>query len=206
MTIGVLALQGDYASHAQILQSLGVDEVLAVRDAETLNRCDGLIIPGGESTTMSRLCDRYELWEPLREKICDGLPTFGTCAGLIMLSKEISGASKNFLQKTLRVLDVDVARNAYGPQIESFETTLEVPATNNKEAGPLQVAFIRAPQITRVGDGVEVLATHNGQPVAVRQDNIIALAFHPEVVGETRLHQLWLDGIPRDEPAVARAS
>ncbi len=192
MKIGVLALQGDYEAHAQILQSCGVEEVIAVRDAKALEQCDGLVIPGGESTTMSRLCDRYNLWEPLRSKINGGLPVLGTCAGLIMLSKNITGGSKNFEQKTLQALDIDVARNAYGPQIESFETWLEVAATGDD---PLRVAFIRAPQILRVGEGVEVLATRNEQAVAVRQGNIMALTFHPEVVGEARLHQLWLDGI-----------
>lgn len=161
-----------------------------MRDAATLEECDGLIIPGGESTTMSRLCDRYELWQPLREKIGGGLPVFGTCAGLIMLSKNISGGSQNFAQKTLGALDIDVARNAYGPQIESFETELSVPVLGEK---PLRVAFIRAPQITRVGEGVEVLARHNEQPVAVRQGKIVALTFHPEVVGEARLHRFWLN-------------
>lgn len=192
MKIGVLALQGDYEAHAQILQSCGVEEVIPVRDANALAQCDGLVIPGGESTTMSRLCDRYNLWEPLRNKINSGLPVLGTCAGLIMLSKSITGGSKNFEQKTLQALDIDVARNAYGPQIESFETWLEVPAVGEE---PLRVAFIRAPQILRAGEGVEVLATRNEQAVAVRQGNIIALTFHPEVVGEARLHQLWLDGI-----------
>jgi 5'-phosphate synthase pdxT subunit len=191
MKIGVLALQGDYEAHAQILQSCGVEEVIAVRDAKALEQCDGLVIPGGESTTMSRLCDRYDLWEPLRNKINGGLPVLGTCAGLIMLSKNITGGSKNFEQKTLQALDIDVARNAYGPQIESFETWLEVPATGDD---PLRVAFIRAPQILRTGEDVEVIATRNEQAVAVRQGNIMALTFHPEVVGEARLHQLWLDG------------
>jgi 5'-phosphate synthase pdxT subunit len=191
MKIGVLALQGDYEAHAQILQSCGVEEVIAVRDAKALEQCDGLVIPGGESTTMSRLCDRYNLWEPLRNKINGGLPVLGTCAGLIMLSKSITGGSKNFEQKTLQALDIDVARNAYGPQIESFETWLEVPATGDD---PLRVAFIRAPQILRTGEDVEVIATRNEQAVAVRQGNIMALTFHPEVVGEARLHQLWLDG------------
>jgi 5'-phosphate synthase pdxT subunit len=190
MTIGVLALQGDYAAHAQVLQACGASGVLPVRDAEALEKCDGLIIPGGESTTMSRLCDRYGLWQPLRERIGAGLPVFGTCAGLIMLSKNISGGSRNFAQKTLGALDIDVARNAYGPQIESFETELKVPVLGEE---PLRVAFIRAPQITRVGEGVEVLARHGEQPVAVRENKIVALAFHPEVVGEARLHQYWLD-------------
>jgi 5'-phosphate synthase pdxT subunit len=198
MIIGVLALQGDTAAHTQILQACGVAGVLPVRGAAALDECDGLIIPGGESTTMSRLCDRYELWQPLREKIGGGLPVFGTCAGLIMLSKNISGGSRNFAQKTLGALDVDVARNAYGPQIESFETKLEVPVLG---AEPLRVAFIRAPQITRVGESVEVLARHNEQPVAVRQGKIVALTFHPEVVGEARLHQFWLDLISQKSDA-----
>ncbi len=197
MTIGVLALQGDFASHTQILQRCDVHQVLAVRDAAALQRCDGLIIPGGESTVMSRLCDRYELWQPLQNSINSGLPVLGTCAGMIMLSKNISGASQNFTQKTLGVLDIDVARNAYGRQIESFETDLEIPALSEIGANekPLHVAFIRAPQITRVGEEVEVLAFHNGFPVAVRAGKIMALSFHPEVSGEARLHQLWLSKI-----------
>ena len=198
MIIGVLALQGDFASHTQILQRCGVAQVIAVRDIEALQKCDGLIIPGGESTVMSRLCDRYELWKPLQDSINSGMPVLGTCAGMIMLSKNISGASQNFAQKTLGVLDIDVARNAYGRQIESFETDLEIPALKEiKGSGkPLHAAFIRAPQITRVGENVEVLATHNNYPVAVRQDKIMALSFHPEVSGEARLHQLWLSKFP----------
>jgi 5'-phosphate synthase pdxT subunit len=195
MIIGVLALQGDYAAHAQVLQACGGVEVLPVRDAGALEECDGLVIPGGESTTMSRLCDRYGLWQPLREKITSGLPVFGTCAGLIMLSKNITGGSRNFAQKTLGALDIDIARNAYGPQIESFETELNVPVLGEE---PLRVAFIRAPQITRVGAGVEVLARHGEQPVAVRENKIVALAFHPEVVGEARLHRFWLDLISQE--------
>lgn len=183
-------MQGDTAAHTQILRACGVSGVLPVRDTAALEECDGLIIPGGESTTMSRLCDRYQLWQPLREKMSDGLPVFGTCAGLIMLSKTISGGSQNFAQKTLGALDIDVARNAYGPQIASFETELEVPVLGEE---PVRVAFIRAPQITRVGEEVEVLARHHGQPVAVRQGEIVALAFHPEVVGETRWHKFWLE-------------
>lgn len=200
MTIGVLALQGDFASHNQILQSCAVAQIVAVREASALPQCDGLIIPGGESTTMSRLCDRYELWQPLQNSIAAGLPVLGTCAGMILLSKNISGASQNFVQKTLGALDIDVARNAYGRQIESFETELEISAlseigANAESDKPLRVAFIRAPQITRVGAGIEVLATHNNCPVAVRQGKIMALSFHPEVCGEARLHQLWLSKI-----------
>jgi len=194
MIIGVLALQGDFASHIQILQRCGVEKIITVRDAAALQQCDGLIIPGGESTVMSRLCDRYQLWQPLQDSIKGGLPVLGTCAGMIMLSKNISGATRNFQQKTLGALDIDVARNAYGSQIESFETDLEVAALSEIEKGetPLHVAFIRAPQITRVGKEIEVLARHQDFPVAVRHGKIMALSFHPEVSGEARLHQLWL--------------
>jgi len=197
MTIGVLALQGDFASHTQILQRCNVARIIAVRDAAALQECDGLIIPGGESTVMSRLCDRYELWQPLQNAINSGLPVLGTCAGMIMLSKNISGATQNFVQKTMGVLDIDVARNAYGRQIESFETDLKIPALNEiaNDEKPVHVAFIRAPQITRVGENVEVLALHDNLPVAVRAGKIMALAFHPEVSGEARLHQLWLSKI-----------
>ena len=200
MIIGVLALQGDYDAHRKLLENaLNVARVLEVRDEKTLNQCDGLVIPGGESTTMSRLCDRYELWQPLQEKLRNGMGALGTCAGLIMLSHRIDGATKNFAQKTLDVLDVDVARNAYGAQLDSFECDLELEpdieysTTDNQS---LRAVFIRAPRITRVGEGVEVLARHDGEPVAVRCGKIVACAFHPEIAGESAgesaLHELWL--------------
>lgn len=195
MIIGVLALQGDFASHTQMLHLCDPAlEVHAVRDAAALSQIAGLIIPGGESTTMSRLCDRYDLWEPLRTRIANGLPVLGTCAGLIMLAHNITGASHNFAQKTLGTLDVDVARNAYGAQIESFETSVEVPALQEAELGTeaLQAMFIRAPQITRTGNDVEVLASHRDMPVLVRQQKMIAATFHPEIAGDHRLHALWL--------------
>jgi 5'-phosphate synthase pdxT subunit len=195
MIIGVLALQGDFASHTQMLHLCDPAlEVRAVRDAAALSQIAGLIIPGGESTTMSRLCDRYDLWEPLRTRITNGLPVLGTCAGLIMLARNITGASHNFAQKTLGTLDVDVARNAYGAQIESFETSVEVPALQAAMLGTeaLQAMFIRAPQITRTGNDVEVLASHRDMPVLVRQQKMIAATFHPEIAGDPRLHALWL--------------
>jgi 5'-phosphate synthase pdxT subunit len=195
MTIGVLALQGDFASHAHMLRACDNSiETLAVRDARALQQIAGLIIPGGESTTMSRLCDRYDLWEPLQDFIAERMPVLGTCAGLIMLSKNITGASHNFEQKTLGALDVDVARNAYGAQIESFEAAVEVPSLQKENLGaePLRAMFIRAPQIARVGPTVEVLASHGGLPVLVRRDKIFAATFHPEIAGDPRLHALWL--------------
>lgn len=204
MTIGVLALQGDYEAHRKLIERApDVARVLEVRDVASLHECDGLIIPGGESTTMSRLCDRYDLWQPLQDKLESGMGALGTCAGLIMLSQNIEGATKNFAQKTLRVLDVDVARNAYGAQLDSFECDLSlephIEYSNSKvkdaatlETQSLRAIFIRAPRITRVGEGVEVLVRHDGEPVAVRQGEIMACAFHPEIVGEDGLHLLWL--------------
>src|SRR4028119_352365 len=130
MTIGVLALQGDFEAHLKLLKDApAVSRVIEVRDAKTLEQCDGLVIPGGESTVMSRLCDRYGLWEPLSTRLEEGMGVLGTCAGLIMLSQNIEGATRNFMQKTLGTLDVDVARNAYGAQLDSFECDLSLEPT-----------------------------------------------------------------------------
>jgi 5'-phosphate synthase pdxT subunit len=212
MTIGVLALQGDFDAHRKILEGCaGVSRVVPVRSAEELNGCDGLIIPGGESTVMSRLCDRYGLWEPLSTRIEQGMGAFGTCAGLILLSKNIEGGTRNFQQKTLGVLDVDTARNAYGAQLDSFETDVALQphaasaneatseyseadelGTENEPEATLHAVFIRAPRITRCGNEVRVLATHEGEPVVVQQGRIMAAAFHPEIAGDARLHELWL--------------
>ena len=145
---------------------------------------------------MSRLSERYGLLEPLRERITQGLPAFGTCAGLIFLARNIEGASQNFSQTTLGVLDCTVARNAYGAQRESFQTSVEVPELNDS----IRATFIRAPKIVEIGEGVETLASWNDEPVVVRQNKVVACAFHPEIEGETRLHRLWLDGIEGDTP------
>jgi 5'-phosphate synthase pdxT subunit len=230
MTIGVLALQGDFDAHRKILESCAaVSRVVPVRSAEELNDCDGLIIPGGESTVMSRLCDRYGLWEPLSTRIEQGMGAFGTCAGLILLSKNIEGGTRNFQQKTLGVLDVDTARNAYGAQLDSFETdvalqprvALNGEATSeyseaNRSGETLHAVFIRAPRITRCGEEVQVLATHEGEPVVVQQGRIMASAFHPEIAGDSRLHELWLrslaaatssyDGLTSQEQTIKAAA
>lgn len=200
LQIGILALQGDYDAHRRLLDGLGAQTTL-VRRRSDLEGLDGLLIPGGESTVMSRLCERYDLAEPLQDKIGSGLPVFGTCAGLIFLARDIEGASKNFLQTTLGVLDVKVARNAYGAQIDSFETDLPVPELEEN----VRAVFIRAPQIKEVGANVEVLATHEGMPVLVRQGEIVALSFHPEIAGEARIHQLWLDGLRRAKSKAVEA-
>ena len=190
MKIGVLALQGDYEAHEKILEQCGIENV-RVRAVKNLENLDGLILPGGESTTMSRLCERYDLWQPLHEAVARGLPLFGTCAGMILMAKNLSGQTRNFTQQTLGVLDVDVARNAYGSQLDSFETTLEW----KEQEPPLKAVFIRAPRLTRLGNAVQVLAWHDGEAVAVREGMCWACAFHPEIAGETRLHQSWLHAI-----------
>jgi len=191
MKIGVLALQGDFEAHRKALEACGA-QVVAVRDAAALEACEALVIPGGESTVMSRLCDRYALWGPLLRKLESGMGVFGTCAGMIMLSRHISGATRNFSQQTLGVMDIDVARNAYGAQVDSFEADVTVPLLGDT---PLRAVFIRAPQITRHGEAVEVLAEHAGRPVIVRQGPLLATAFHPEIAGDIRLHRLWLEGV-----------
>ena len=188
ITVGLLALQGDFAAHLKIFEGLGAQTRL-VRTPRDLEDIDGIAIPGGESTVMSRLSERYGLFDPLRTRILEGLPAFGTCAGLIFLAKHIEGASQTFQQTTLGVLDCSVARNAYGAQRESFQTQVELAAVD----AFVPATFIRAPRITAIAENIEVLASWEGSPVVVRQEKIVACAFHPEIEGETRLHQLWLD-------------
>jgi len=187
---GVLALQGDFAAHARVLESLGQD-VRLVRVPSDLELLDGIVVPGGESTVMSRLCERYGLLEPLRQSVQNGLPAFGTCAGLIFLAKRLEGEAQTFEQSTLDALDCTVARNVYGAQRESFQTRIEVPLLD----GSVEATFIRAPRVVQSGEGVEVLARFENSPVVVRQGSILGCAFHPEIAGETRMHQLWIAGI-----------
>jgi 5'-phosphate synthase pdxT subunit len=159
-----------------------------VRKAEDLDGIDGLIIPGGESTTIGKLLVRFEMLEPLRKRIEDGLPTFGTCAGMILLSSELD---QDFEQPLLGVLPVLTRRNAFGRQVDSFDTALEV---TGLDGGPVDVSFIRAPWVVRVlDDAVEVLAEVDGHPVVVRRDHVLATAFHPEVTGDDRLHAAFVD-------------
>ena len=207
LRVGVLALQGDFEAHKAMLAGCGA-QVLEVRDAQALSEVDGLLIPGGESTTMSRLCERYELWQPLQDAVGRGLPLFGTCAGMILMAKNISGATRNFEQKSLSALDIDVARNAYGRQLDSFEAELEMPALQEFDLGsePLRALFIRAPRLERVGPNVQVLARHEGEPVAVRLGARFASAFHPELAGDDRLHRIWLASIATLKAHKARAA
>jgi 5'-phosphate synthase pdxT subunit len=183
MRIGVLALQGDFAEHVRMLELIGVEPV-EVRLPAHLAGLSGLCLPGGESTTMRRLIDRWELREPLLEFAATGAPLFGTCAGMIVLAREIAGGEA----PVLPLLDVTVQRNAFGRQLDSFETDLRVPILGDQ---PVHAVFIRAPVVERVGPGVDVLARlDNGRVVAVRERNIVATAFHPELAGEPRFHRL----------------
>jgi pyridoxal 5'-phosphate synthase pdxT subunit len=169
----VLALQGDFAAHARALGELGA-EAREVRTSADLEGLDGLVIPGGESTTMSLGIERERLAEPLRDLVRSGKPVLGTCAGLIVLDRDHLG-----------LLDVSARRNAFGRQVNSFEVDLDV------DGGPLRAVFIRAPWVDDHGAGVEVLAEVDGHPVAVRQDNVLAVAFHPELTDDRRVHR-WL--------------
>lgn len=174
--IGVLALQGGFDAHVKILRALG-EETREVRTVADLDGLDGLVIPGGESTTMTLGIAREGLAEPLRDAIGGGLPVLGTCAGLIMLDRD-----------HLDVMDIVAKRNAFGRQLHSFETDLEFPGLD----APVHAVFIRAPWIEERGADVEVLASVDGHPVAARQDDMMVLAFHPEISGETRLHEQFL--------------
>ena len=183
MRIGVLALQGAFAEHVAVLRSIGV-EAVEVRLPEHLDDVDGLVLPGGESTTMRRLIDRWGLRQPILDLAARGAPLFGTCAGMIVLSRDIAGGE----EPVLPLLDVTVERNAFGRQLDSFETELVVPLLGDT---PVHAVFIRAPVIERVGDDVDVLARlDDGRVVAVRERNVIATSFHPELAGETRFHRL----------------
>lgn len=185
--VGVLALQGDFREHLAVLAALGA-EAVPVRRARELDQVAGLVIPGGESTVMDKLSRAFGLRDPLRERIAAGMPVYGTCAGLIMLSDRVLDALPD--QQTLGGLDVTVRRNAFGNQLDSFETDLEVPVL---EGPPVHAAFIRAPVVEEVGPDAEALATlDDGRVVAVQQGTLLGTSFHPEITGETRFHEHFL--------------
>jgi 5'-phosphate synthase pdxT subunit len=184
--VGVLAYQGDVREHLAALEAAGAVPV-EVRTLEELDTVDGLVVPGGESTVIGKLASRYGLLEPLRERARAGLPVLGTCAGMIFLAREVEGPP----QDLLGVLDVRVRRNAFGRQVASFEAEVDVKGI---DGGPVAGAFIRAPWVADAGPEVEVLAEVEGKVVAVRQGNLLATAFHPELSGEVRLHR-WLVGL-----------
>jgi 5'-phosphate synthase pdxT subunit len=195
-TVGVLALQGDVREHLQVLDRLGV-RAIKVRVPDELAVCDGLVIPGGESTTMAKLARTFELFEPVQERIRAGMPTFGTCAGMIMLAARVEDGTAD--QETLGGLDITVRRNAFGRQVQSFEGEIDFAGLDD----PVHAVFIRAPWVEQVGPDVEVLARVDpgpgvadgaaGRIVAVRQGHLMATSFHPEVDSDGRVHQVFLD-------------
>lgn len=189
MTVGVLALQGDFREHCEVLRRIGATPV-EVRLPKQLAAVDHLIIPGGESTTIGRLLNLYGMLEPLRARAGRDLAVWGTCAGAILLAREVLGAKRGG-QPTLAVMDITVRRNAYGSQLDSFEAPLDAPALGE---GPLPGIFIRAPQIESLGRGVESVATlPTGAVVAARQGRLLATTFHPELSGDDRLHRYFLE-------------
>ena len=196
MEIGVLAVQGDFAEHIVILRKVGVD-AREVRLPEQLEALDGLIIPGGESTTLSRLMSIYHLREPIAQMAAEGRPVWGTCAGMIMLANEITEQDP----VPLSLMDIGVQRNAFGRQVDSFEQPLRIAPLDPE---PYNCIFIRAPVVIRVGNPVEVLASlDDGRPVAVRQGNLLATAFHPELTNDTRVHQYFVDLARGKSPAAS---
>ncbi len=191
-TIGVLALQGDVAEHLRVLDALDAHTV-KVLSPDQLDTLDGLVVPGGESTTMSKLAVRYGLLEPLRKRIAAGMPAYGTCAGMIMLADRLLGGTAD--QQTVGGIDMSVRRNAFGRQTESFEAAVRI---DGLEGDPFDAVFIRAPWVESVGPGVTVLGEvpgpdEAGRIVAVRQGGLMATSFHPELTGDTRIHRLFVD-------------
>jgi 5'-phosphate synthase pdxT subunit len=187
--VGVFALQGDVREHLQLLTSLGVESI-EVRNAEQLESVDGLIIPGGESTTISKLIDIFGLRDDLHAYISKGSPVYGTCAGMIMLATEVLDAAAG--QQSLKAMDISVRRNAFGSQLDSFEASIEF------DGAPVNVAFIRAPIVERVGENVQILSQlSDGAVVAVREGNLLATSFHPELTGDSSVHKYFLGMISK---------
>jgi 5'-phosphate synthase pdxT subunit len=184
-TIGVLALQGDVPEHIRSLERAGAN-VCAVKTRPTLAQVDGLVIPGGESTTVGMLLERFELMDPLRERVRLGLPVFGTCTGVILMAREIEGSR----QPRIGCLDIAVLRNAYGRQVDSFEQEITIPSVGEN---PVRGVFIRAPRITRVGPEVEVLAETGAGPVLIRNGHLLGATFHPELTDDLRVHALFVE-------------
>ncbi|CCU84849.1 glutamine amidotransferase [Mesotoga sp. HF07.pep.5.2.highcov] len=185
MKIGVLGIQGAIQEHLSILRKAGV-EPSWVKDRNELDSVEALVMPGGESTTMIKLLKRFEMWEALRNRIEDGMPVLATCAGMILLSKKIENVVN---QDSLGVLDISVKRNGYGRQINSFEVDLQIDEIGPE---PFRAVFIRAPKIESIGDEVRVLTSYDGSPVLVRQNNMLAASFHPELTGDLRIHRYFL--------------
>jgi 5'-phosphate synthase pdxT subunit len=190
LLVGVLALQGAFAAHVAVVETVGADSRLVRRPAD-LTDLDALVLPGGESTTMSMLLESSGLFEPVQGAIAEGLAVFGTCAGMILLADHVLDGRSD--QRSLSAIDITVRRNGYGRQIDSFETDLEVDGL----ASPFHAVFIRAPLVDSVGPSVEVLASVDGRAVLCRSGNVTVAAFHPELSNDARLHRQFLQGVQR---------
>ena len=186
MKVGVLALQGAFARHSQVLAGFGA-ATTEVRTTDDLSEVDALVLPGGESTTMSMLLDSSGLHDAVAERITNGMPVLGTCAGMILLARHVADGRPD--QRSFAAIDIDVQRNGYGRQVDSFEADLDVIGLDE----PFHGVFIRAPVVDWVGDGVEVLATVDGRPVLCRQRAVVVASFHPEMSGDGRIHGRFLD-------------
>lgn len=185
--VGILALQGAVESHARLLRQVGASPV-EVRTPADLAEADALVIPGGESTTISHLLGRNELFEPIADRLAAGMPAMGTCAGMILLAAQVLDGRPD--QQCFGAIDIDVRRNAYGRQVDSFEADLDLAL--DPQVHHVHAVFIRAPVVERVGPGVDVLATVDGQPVCCRQGPVLVTAFHPELAGDPRIHEAFL--------------
>ena len=198
MKIGVLSLQGDVREHARSLSDCGVHSSLVRRPSE-LEAVDALVIPGGESTTISKLARIFNIFEPIQERINDGMPVYGSCAGMILLADRVEDAIVG--QESFGGLDVTVRRNAFGRQVDSFETDLTFKGITQP---PIRAVFIRAPWVEKTAPSVEVLAEVNGHAVAVRSNHLFATSFHPELTGDNRIHKFFIEEVC--EPALKSAS
>ena len=191
MHVGVLALQGDFREHLNALAQCGVQGV-EVRTPAELEKIDALIIPGGESTTIVSLAKTFAIFEPIKKRIAAGMPTYGSCAGMIMLADHIVAAKEG--QETFGGIDITVRRNAFGRQVDSFESDVLAPAIS---ASPIRAIFIRAPWVEKVSDTVQVLASIDNHPVAVRLKTALATSFHPEISGDNRIHRYFIEQVAR---------
>ena len=192
MKVGVLALQGDVREHIRSLGDCGVD-AFAVRTAEEIKSVDALVIPGGESTTISKLARAFAVFDVIAERINKGMPVYGSCAGMILIANQVLDAIEG--QESFGGLDVVVRRNAFGRQVDSFETDLSFKGITQPS---VRAVFIRAPWVESVGEGVEVLAEVDGHPVAVRQNQLFATSFHPELTGDNRVHRYFIDVVCKE--------
>ncbi|CAN2202850.1 PDX2 Predicted glutamine amidotransferase involved in pyridoxine biosynthesis [Candidatus Nanopelagicaceae bacterium] len=191
MKVGVLALQGDVREHVSSLIACGV-EPISVRRSSEIDAIDALVLPGGESTTIAQLTEVFGIYDQLKNRIAEGMPVYGSCAGMILLANEILDAKVG--QKTFGGLDITVRRNAFGRQVDSFESDI---AFNDGSADLIRAVFIRAPWVEKVGAGVEVLASVENHPVAVRSTTVLATSFHPELTGDHRIHRYFIEEVAR---------